>query len=99
MEPVVAKICAFCQDLVLLKEEPSKSRAHYPTLALLEQSSQSCCMCRMLVNADIFEDARKHSPIYDLEHEAISFQVEVEEIHANSELCWAILETRLRVRE
>ncbi|TVY21320.1 hypothetical protein LARI1_G003076, partial [Lachnellula arida] len=93
MEPVAAEICAFCQGLIPLREEPSIKRAHYSTLALLEQSSQSCSMCRILVNADGVKGWRKSEPT-KAEHEAISFQVEVEEIHADSGLCWAILGTR-----
>jgi hypothetical protein len=100
MEPEAAELCTFCVGLIPPKEEPSPSRAHYPSMGLIEQSSQSCSICKGLLADWSLENIQRRFPDMDKEtYESIVLKVKLKEFQrVGSALSWAILETNFHAR-
>jgi hypothetical protein len=100
MEPEAAEVCTFCAGLIPPKEEPSPSRAHHPSMGLIEQSSQTCSICKVLLADWSLEKTQRRFPDMDKEtYESIVLKVKLKEIQrVGSALSWAILETNFGTR-
>jgi hypothetical protein len=100
MEAEATELCSFCAALIPPKEESSPSRAHYPNIGLLEQSSQSCLICRVLLGDWSLKKTQQDFPDIDKEaYESIVWEVKLKEIQrAGSGLSWAILNTNVHIR-
>jgi len=101
MEAEAAELCSFCAGLIPPKEELSPSRAHYPNLGLLEQSSQSCLICRALLGDWTFDRMRQKFPDINQEvYESMNWKITLKEnLRTNSGLSWALLESYVYFRE
>jgi hypothetical protein len=100
MEPEAAELCTFCAGLIPPKEEPSPSRDHHPSMGLIEQSSQNCSICKVLLADWSLEKTQRRFPDMDKEtYESIVLKVKLKEIRrVGSALSWAILETNFDTR-
>ena len=96
MEPEVAEICAFCVGLIPPKEEHSRPRPHHLNVGCLEQSSQSCAICNILLRDWSLQEAQKHFPDMDKEtYESIPLTVRLKEMQVTrpgSGVSWVMLE-------
>ena len=100
MEAEATELCSYCAGLIPPKEESSPSRAHHSNIGLLEQSSQSCLLCRVILGDWSLEKTQQDFPDIDKEaYESIVWKVELKENQrADSGLSWAILHTIVHIR-
>jgi hypothetical protein len=99
MEPQPANLCKYCTDLFPLQEQPSASRAHYSNVALLEKSSETCQICRVIL-PDLQERERRFRDTDRKTIESMSFKVTLSEIQkVGSALSWARLSIRFKWEE
>lgn len=100
MEPEAAELCNFCVMLILPNEESSPNRAHHPNMGLIQQSSQTCSVCKVLVADWSLEETQRKFPDMDQQtYESIDLEVKLKEVQrVDSTLSWAILETNFNTR-
>jgi hypothetical protein len=82
----------FCAGLIPPKEESSPSRAHYPSIRLIKQSSQGCSICKILLADWSLENIQRRLPDMDKEtYESIVPKVKLKEFQrVRSALSWTI---------
>jgi hypothetical protein len=99
MEATVAKLCAHCTALIPPKKEPTSERTHYSNLELLEQSSQNCSLCKLILGDWSLEKAQKIDSTTDSRgYESTALQIKMKEVQSTDlGFHWALLEAEFEI--
>jgi hypothetical protein len=99
MEAKATELCNFCVGLIPFQES-SLNRAHHPNLGLLEQSSQTCLLCRVFLGSWSLQYAQEKFPDIDDEaYKSIAFSIKMKGVQQEApELSWALVETNILVQ-